>query len=161
MDIFLKDNHFKDTIKLSTLEKSVSDKLKTLIKNNYEGINLNVECFKIGDRNINSQNYKIGDKYFKVIKNIENKKYVTSFPKLAKQLRDSNIPCTGFINSNKNKEIIKESTKENKIYFYIQEFISNRFFSGTQNELIQVIPILKNFIIFNLMVKIKTPQHLT
>ena len=60
MDIFLKDNHFKDTIKLSTLEKSESDKLKTLIKNNYKSINLNVECFKIGDRNINSQNYKIG-----------------------------------------------------------------------------------------------------
>ena len=118
MDILLKDNHFKDTIKLSTLEKSESDQLKT-------------------------QNYQIGDKYFKVIKNIENKKYVTSFPKLAKQLRDFNIPCTGFINSNDNKEIIEKGTKENKIYFYIQEFISNRFFSGTQDELIQVIPILK------------------
>jgi hypothetical protein len=34
MDILLKDNHFKDNIKLSTLEKSESDKLKTLIKNN-------------------------------------------------------------------------------------------------------------------------------
>ena len=143
MDIFLNDNHFKDTIKLFALQKSESDKLKTLIKNNYKSINLNVECFKIGDRNINSQNYKIGDKYLKVIKNIENKKYVTSFPKLVKQLKNFNIPCTGFINSNGNKKIIEKSTKENKIYFYIQEFISNRFFSGTQNELIQVIPILK------------------
>ena len=32
---------------------------------------------------------------------------------------------------------------KNKIYFYIQEFISDRFFSGTQNELVQVITILK------------------
>ena len=128
MDILLKDNHFKDTIKLSTLEKSESDKLKTLIKNNYKGINLNIECFKIGDRNINSQNYKIGDKYFKVIKNIENKKYVTSFPNLAKQLRDFNIHCTGFINSNDNKEIIENGTTENKIDFYIQALISNRIY---------------------------------
>ena len=140
---FLKDNHFKDTIKLFPQEKTESDKLKTLIKNNYKGINLNIECFKIGERNINSQNYKIGDKYLKIIKNIENKKYVNSFPKLAKQLRDFNIPCTGFINSNENKEIIEKGTKENKIYFYIQEFISNRFFSGTQDELIQVNSVFK------------------
>ena len=86
MDIFLKDNHFKDTIELSPLEKSESDKLKTLIKNNYVGINLNIECFRIGNKNINSQNYKIGDKYFKVIHNIENKKYVTSFPNLTKKV---------------------------------------------------------------------------
>ena len=158
MDIFFKDNHFKDTIELFPLEKSESNKLKSLIKDNYIGINLNVECFRIGDRNINSQNYKIGDKYFKLIQNAENKKYVKSFPKIAQQLRDFDIPCSSFINSKENKEIIEKITKENKIYFYIQEFISDSFFSGTQKELVQVILILKKLRNLQLNVENKNPS---
>ena len=158
MDIFLKDNHFKDTIKLFPQEKNESDKLKKLIKNNYEGINLNIECFKIGEGNINSQNYKIGNKYLKVIQNIENKKYVKSFPKIVKQLRDFDIPCPRFINSRENKEIIEKGTKENKIYIYIQEFISDSFFSGTKNELVQVIEILKKLHNLRLNIENKNPS---
>ena len=158
MDIFFKDNHFKDTIELFPLEKSESNKLKSLIKDNYIGINLNVECFRIGDRNINSQSYKIGDKYFKLIQNAENKKYVKSFPKIAQQLRDFDIPCSSFINSKENKEIIEKITKENKIYFYIQEFISDSFFSGTQKELVQVILILKKLRNLQLNVENKNPS---
>ena len=158
MDFFLKDNHFKDTVELYPTEKIESNKLKSLIKDNYKGINLNVECFRIGDKNLNSQNYKIGDKYFKVIQNIENKKYIKNFPKIAKQLRDVDIPCLGFIKSIEDKEIVEKGTKKNKIYFYIQEFISDSFFSGTRSELIQVILILKKLQNFQFNFKNNIPS---
>jgi hypothetical protein len=156
--LFNKDNHFKDTIELFPLEKSESNYLKSLIKDNYIDINLNVEFLRIGNRNINSQNYKIGDKYLKIIQNIENKEYVKSFPKIVKQLRDFDIPCSSFISSKENKEIIEKRTKENKIYFYIQEFISDSFFSGTKNELVQVILILKKLHNLRLNIENKNPS---
>lgn len=158
MDFFLKDNHFKDTIELYPIGKVETYKLKSLIKENYIGINLNVEYFRIGDKNINSQNYKIGDKYFKVIQNIKNKEYIKNFPKIAKQLKDVDIPCSSFINSIEDKEIVERGTKKNKIYFYIQDFISDSFFSGTQSELIQVILILKKFQNFHFNFKDNNPS---
>ena len=151
MEIFLKDNHFKDTIELYPLDRIERDYIKSLIEDKYANINFNVNFLRIGDKNINSQNYKIGDKYLKIIKNIENKEYVKNFPRITEKLKDIDVPCSTFIKSIDNKDIVEK----NKIYFYVQEFISDSFFSGTQNELIQVIQILKKLqnIQFNFEIK--------
>ncbi len=144
---FFKDNHTANKVNFTLSSQPVSDWLKPIFLNFYSVLDQTADLYEIFGANINSENFKIGDFYLKLIKHDNNKDYVLQFPQLAADLEKNNIPVFSYI-KNKDNEFISnyfDQAKLQNYYIYCQKFQDYSFYTGHINEFQLCIDILAKF----------------
>lgn len=147
MDLFFRDNHSADSISLEPAAAHISADIVALLKLNYSALfqsetEFNVET--IGGANINSLNYRINKNYY--LKFLPSQKAGLKpeiYPQLADQLRNCGFNSADFYptegGEKKKYGIIKNSDFLNgEHYFFLQDFISELFYTGIDKEAIKV-----------------------
>lgn len=145
--MFSPDNHSVDVAKMGPANKEDSERLSTLLHLYYSHLDIDYSegIFLIGETNLNSKNFKVGDYYIKVIRHQNDKKYVLSFPRIIDFLSFSQIPINHILKNNK-RGFITNTTFPNKqvpCYLYVQRYITSKFYSGEFPEFTQCLEILK------------------
>ncbi len=144
---FFKDNHTNNNVDFILSAQSVSDWLKPIFLDFYPELEQKADLYEISGANINSENFKLGDYYLKLIKHDNNKDYVLQFPQLAANLQRNNIPVFSYVKNKKNEFITNyfDQIKQQNYYIYCQSFQDDSFYSGKKEEFQQAIDLLKKF----------------
>lgn len=142
---FFKDNHTANSVNFTLSAQPVSDWLKPVFLNFYSVLDKKADLYEISGANINSENFKLGNFYLKLIKHNNDKDYVLQFPLLAAELQANDIPVFNYI-KNKHNELITnylDPKNQQNYYIYCQEFQENSFYSGQNEEFQQALNLLK------------------
>lgn len=146
MELFFKDNHFVDEAKLFSVPADLSP-LLIQIREIFPFLNHQSQFELIGETNINSMNFKCGEYYIKLIEKRDNeKKYVESFPAIAKRMVEKEIPANNLLASKNDQKIEIIHFNRKSFYCYLTQFTSLSFYSGHKNEFIQMMNIIKNLL---------------
>lgn len=141
-NLFCIDNHGVD--KAEFFEAKLENTFLDLVKSHYPFLDFS-EIKVVGKTNLNSKNYKIGDYYLKVLSNLETPTSLTSNILLTEILKKNSIPCVDFV-KNKDGNLF---TQVNGDYFFIQEYFSDEFYSGDEEQFIQCLSLVEDLISVN------------
>jgi len=88
-------------------------------------------------------NYKYDGFYLKVIKQNADKNYVRNFPLISDELIKLNIGNSRFLKNDYNEYISEISYQNERYYIYIQKYIEGSFYTGTKEEFIASLEMIK------------------
>lgn len=151
MELFLKDNHAPDHVALEFVNENSAKKLFGLLVDHFPDlfqheIPFTVEV--IGGANINSLNFRINNKYYLKFLPVNNTKLKPKeFYFIAEQLIHSGFNVAHFYLP-KDKDIdkiftIKSDLLNGEYWVLLQDFVSDKFYSGSKGEVKQIPELLR------------------
>lgn len=150
---FPKDNHFVDAPGLDLVDKERSNWLKRIISENYHQsvVDLSLPVYGVAGANINSGNYRIGNKFIKVIQYLDNEKdYVYNFSNIVSCLNFAGVQSKKF-DKNLDSDGVSRCESEGENYFLlVQDFVEGSFFTGTIDELMSVLGLFEKLNLLNM-----------
>ncbi|MEX2231672.1 MAG: phosphotransferase [Cyclobacteriaceae bacterium] len=135
------DNHTPDQIAYCTVGEIELTVLNAILSRYYRDLGINlVEVKGIRGTGLTSKNFRCGNYFVKLIYDVDDvmKTCVNYFLTVSDCLNKNQIPVSKFIINDFGDHI---TNHENQI-LYVQEFSSEQFYSGTLDELKQVLDIL-------------------
>jgi hypothetical protein len=152
MELFLRDNHSADHVALEIVDESFANELFELLVDHFPDLFQHETSFiaeVIGGANINSLNFRINKKYYLKFLPVNNSKLKPKdFYFIANQLVDSGFNVAQFylpINSDLDKIfVLKNYFLNGDYYLLLQDFVSDKFYSGTKEEVKQIPELIRN-----------------
>lgn len=152
MELFLKDNHSPDHVALEIVDENFAKELFELLVDCFPDLFQHGTSFiaeVIGGANINSLNFRINKKYYLKFLPVNNSKLKPKeFYFIANQLVDSGFNVAQFylpINKDVDKIFaLKNCFLNGDYYLLLQDFVSDKFYSGTREEVKQIPELIRN-----------------